>query len=60
MTTNILSLARVLAVAAVFVPAVCNAQESFPTRPVRFVVPFPAATPPDILARIASQKLAES
>jgi len=42
------------------VPPVCNAQESFPIRPVRFVVPFPAATPPDILARIASQKLAES
>ena len=60
MTTNILSLARVLTVAAAFVPAVCNAQENFPTRPVRFVVPFPAATPPDILARIASQKLAES
>src|SRR5260370_38159143 len=60
MTNNILSLARVLTVAAAFVPAVCNAQENFPTRPVRFVVPFPAATPPDILARIASQKLTES
>src|SRR6266852_2954073 len=60
MATNILSLARVLAVAAAILPAVCNAQETFPTRPVRFVVPFSAGTPPDVLARIASQKLAEA
>ncbi len=60
MTTNVLSLARVLTVAAAIFPAVCDAQDGFPTRPVRFVVPFPAATPPDFLARIASQKLAES
>ena len=60
MTTNILSLARVLTVAAAIFPAMCDAQDGFPTRPVRFVVPFPAATPPDFLARIASQKLAES
>ncbi len=51
--------ARPLAFVAVFAPAVSGAQETFPTRPVRFVVPFPAATPPDILARIASQKLTE-
>jgi len=51
--------ARPLAFVAVFAPAVSGAQETFPTRPVRLVVPFPAATPPDILARIASQKLAE-
>src|SRR2546426_807175 len=60
MTTNVLSLARVLTVATAFVPAVCDAQEIYPVRPGRFVVPFPAATPPDILARIASQKLTES
>jgi tripartite-type tricarboxylate transporter receptor subunit TctC len=60
MTTDILSLARVLTVAAAILPAVCDGQETFPARPVRFVVPFPASTPPDFLARIASQKLAES
>src|SRR3982074_2754726 len=60
MTTHTLLLARVLTVVAAILPAVCDAQETFPTRPVRFIVPFPAATPPDILARIASQKLAES
>src|SRR5260370_34810851 len=52
-------IARALVIAAAFAPAVSGAQETFPTRPVRFVVPFPAATPPDILARIASQKLTE-
>jgi tripartite-type tricarboxylate transporter receptor subunit TctC len=60
MTTHILLLARVLTVVAAILPAVCDAQETFPTRPVRLIVPFPAATPPDILARIASQKLTES
>src|SRR5882762_1428729 len=59
MATHILLLARVLTVIAAILPAVCDAQETFPTRPVRFIVPFPAATPPDILARIASQKLTE-
>src|SRR5467141_2905662 len=52
--------ARPLAFVSVFAPAVFGAQEIFPIRPVRFIVPFPAATPPDILARIASQKLTES
>jgi tripartite-type tricarboxylate transporter receptor subunit TctC len=49
-----------LAAAAAWMPAPCGAQETYPTRAVRLVVPFPAATPPDILARIASQKLAEA
>ena len=52
--------ARALVLAVVLAPAVSNAQETYPVRPVRFIVPFPAATPPDILARIASQKLTES
>src|SRR3977135_2426525 len=54
------SFARVLAVAAALLPALCGAQETYPARPVRFIVPFPAATPPDLLARIAAQKLTES
>src|SRR6266568_4295000 len=60
MTTKILSLARVLTVAAALVPAVCDAQETYPARAVRFIVPFTAAGPNDVLARIASQKLTES
>src|SRR5712664_4820928 len=60
MHVDLRSLTRVLTVAAALVPAVCGAQETYPARPVRFIVPFPAATPPDLLARIASQKLTES
>jgi tripartite-type tricarboxylate transporter receptor subunit TctC len=60
MNPNVCSFARVLTVVAAFVPAVCDAQETYPVRSVRFIVPFPAATPPDILARIASEKLSES
>jgi tripartite-type tricarboxylate transporter receptor subunit TctC len=52
-------LVPVLAVAGSLAVAVCNAQERYPARPVRFVVPFPAATPPDFLARIAAQKMSE-
>jgi tripartite-type tricarboxylate transporter receptor subunit TctC len=32
--------------------------QAFPNRPVRFVVPFPAGTSPDVVARIISDKLA--
>lgn len=60
MNIHIRSVVRVLTVAAAFMPSVCDAQETYPVRPVRFIVPFPAATPPDILARIAAQKLTEA
>jgi len=38
-------------------PAV--AQEPFPNRPIRIVVPFPAGGPTDILSRIVAQKMSE-
>src|ERR687892_572576 len=31
-----------------------------PARTVRIIVPYPAATPPDVLARIAAQRLNEA
>ena len=61
MRVDVRSLSRVLTIAtAAFAPAVCSAQGTYPVRPVRFIVPFPAATPSDVLARIAAQKLTES
>jgi len=36
------------------------AQENFPNRPIRIVVPFPAGGPTDILSRIVAQKMSES
>ena len=38
-------------------PAV-RAADSYPSRPIRMIVPFPAAGATDILARVVSQKLA--
>jgi len=36
------------------------AQDNFPSRPIRIVVPFPAGGPTDILSRIVAQKMSES
>src|SRR5262245_43917141 len=35
------------------------AQEAYPTRPVRWVVPFPAGGPTDTLSRILTARLSE-
>ena len=51
---------RSFACLLLLVPAPCLAQDAFPSRAVRIVVPYPAATPPDALARIAAQRLSES
>ena len=38
-------------------PLAANAQGAFPTKPVKFIVPFPAGGINDVLARIAADKL---
>ena len=49
-----------LALLAAFAPGAASAQATdWPTKPVTVVVPFAAGGNTDIMARIASQKLAE-
>ena len=45
--------------AAMFAPAVL-AQEKFPSRPMTWVVPFPAGGTTDLLARVFAQKVTEA
>jgi len=40
--------------------AAAPAQDAYPNRPVRFIVPFPAGGSTDIIARIIGQRLTES
>jgi tripartite-type tricarboxylate transporter receptor subunit TctC len=40
--------------------AVAQSAQSYPSKPIRMIVPFPAAGATDILARVVSQKLSES
>jgi len=58
MRTFLPRLARTLAAALAFAPLVAAAQ-GFPSKPVRFIVPFPPGGATDISARIVGQKLSE-
>jgi tripartite-type tricarboxylate transporter receptor subunit TctC len=46
--------------AAVILPAGVGGTESFPTRPIRLIVPYPAGGGTDIVGRVLGQKLHES
>ena len=50
-----LSLFATLAI--LVLPAIANAQSAFPSKPIKFIVPFPAGGINDVLARIAADKL---
>ena len=47
-------------VAALAVAAPLNAQEAYPAKPVRWVVPYAAGGLPDTIARVLAQKVSES
>ena len=53
---------QVLAGAAVaaLAPSVASAQERFPSRTIRIIVPFPAGATTDMLARLIGQRIGES
>lgn len=52
--------AALIAVATPAVLAGSAAAQSYPTQPVRLVVPYPAGGPTDVLGRVIAQKLTES
>jgi len=48
---------RLLALATLLLwPAVSSAQD-FPSRPIRFIVPFPAGGPADVISRVVTEKM---
>lgn len=55
-----LMLCSALALAALPGLAVAQAQAAYPSKPIRLVVPFPAGTAPDVLARLLAPALNES
>lgn len=53
------ALQATLVLATLLAPALAAAQDGFPQRPLRIVVPFPAGGVVDVVARSIGQKLAE-
>ncbi len=51
---------RSLFAATLLAPAVARAQAWAPTRPVRFVVPFPAGGATDVVARVLGERMQET
>jgi tripartite-type tricarboxylate transporter receptor subunit TctC len=56
---NLSSAVRTLLVLAFSVPALAAAQGSYPDKPIRLMVPFPAGGLSDVTARVVLQKLSE-
>ena len=52
--------ALALAAALPFASASALAQQNYPDKPIRLVVPFPAGGPTDTAARIIGQKMGET
>ena len=59
MHTTTITRRQALAAAAALASSPAFAQAAYPTRPVKFIVPFPAGGPVDVTARAMAQKLGE-
>jgi tripartite-type tricarboxylate transporter receptor subunit TctC len=55
-----LLLAAAAATTAALMPATLDAQERFPSRTIRIIVPFPAGATTDMLARLFAQRMGET
>ena len=54
------AIAALAAIFTTFAPAPSSAQEAYPDRPIRLVVPFPAGGGADILARSVTPKMGQA
>jgi len=54
------SAAIAMGIAVAVMPGLAQAQQDFPSKPIRFIVPFTAGGGTDVVARMISQKMSES
>jgi len=56
---RVVQLVSALAAAVALMATITASAQTYPTRPIRFIVPFTAGTGPDILARILGEAMAK-